>query len=942
MNSGRQVKNSPPVRASAIRQRKPHQPLPRPARLILTAMMLAVASLAPRTGRSSQAVTLVFPDTLDTPARRHVILPAMRPARKSVGLALSGGGANGFAQIGVLKALEEEQVPVDYIAGTSIGALVGGLYSSGYTAAELESIAGALPLKSLFTLDNDVPRANSYLEQKSIRDRASISIRFEGFRLVLPKSLSSAQSLTRTVDLLILNAPYHTTHDFADLPVSFRAVTTDLVSGRRVTLTSGPLSEAMRASSTIPVIYQPIERNGLRLADGGLVANLPVDELETAGAEYKIAVDTHGKMYKDGDDMDIPWKAADQAMTILTQVQYPVQLEHADMVISPDLDDHKATDISDIRHLIDIGYAKGKLLAPTIIRNLQVTHANDTDIRRFSKSIEGIGESPATIEQLRTARGIVRNATHLKAALRELLATDLFTKAHAEVDAKRRSVAFHITPLPQIRRVVVTGGPADAVSDKEVQEAFKPVIGRLYTNAMGTKALEQLVRFCRNRGYSLVEIEGTSVDEELLRVRLTPGRIESVGITRDRLLTRETPIRRELEIDTSTAFRLETAKRSVENLYGTGVFNRVSVSTESTDPVKGKQSNRMNFRLDEKPATVLRLGLRYDETSNAQVLLDFRNENLNGSANSLGGWAKVGKYNNRLNFEYSIPRIGTTPLTLSARAFYDQRDFETRQKLVTPATTQPPYAAGIQRAGVTAAFGTQIRTNGRLVADVTLQNAQAFARNPGIPYLPTENTSIASVGGRFTLDTRDNAYLPSDGRYTSIRYTSAYGVNDPQVSYWQLAGSHEENFGLSPATTLQISAIGGLSSPAIPFSERFFVGGMGNGYSYRFAGLQENDLIGNNIAVGGVQLRYKSPVQIIFPTSIIGLYNIGNVWQVRQRMSVKELVQGIGAGFVWETPLGPARLTASKAFAFQAEDVKDNADLDFSRLVIYFSLGHDF
>jgi NTE family protein len=891
---------------------------------------------------AAHSVTVVYPDTLATPVKRYAILPAMRPARKTVGLALSGGGANGFAQIGVLKALEAEGVPVDFIAGTSIGALVGGLYSAGYTAAELESIAASLPLKNIISLDNDAPRTSSYMEQKSIRDRASIAIRFDEFKLVLPKSLSSAQTLTRTVDLLILNAPYHTTHEFSDLPVSFRAVSTDLISGRRVTLTSGPLSEAMRASSTIPVIFQPIERNGLKLADGGLVANLPVDELETAGAEYKVAVDTHGKMYKDVEDMDIPWKAADQAMTILTQVQYPIQLDRADLVISPDLEDHKATDVSDIKRLIEIGYAKGRLLASTINRNIQVTHANDTDIRSFTKSLQGISEAPESMEQLRTARGIIRNSTHLKAALRELLATDLFTKAHAEIDTRQRSVVFFLTPLPRIERVEVSGGPADAVSKKEVNEAFKSITGKLYTNAMATKAMENLIRSCRNRGYCLVGIDRTSIDDGRLRIRLTSGRIDAIGITQDRKLTKETPIMRELEIDTSTAIRLDTAKKSVDNLFGTGVFNRVSLSTESLNPEKGTQASRMNIRLDEKPATVLRLGFRYDETSNAQMLLDFRNENLNGSTNSIGGWAKISQNNNRINFEYSVPKIGTTPLTLYAKAFYDQRDFETRQKILNPGSAQPPYALGIQRYGITAAFGTHITTNGRFVGDITLQNAQSYPRSEATSGFTSEKVSLASVGAQFNFDTRDNSFLPSDGRYTTIKYTSSYGIDDPELGYWQLAGSHEENFCISGDTTLQISALGGISSRTLPFSERFFLGGMGNNYSYRFIGMKENDLIGNNIAVAGAQLRYRSPVQIIFPTSFFGAYNIGNVWQVRQKMSVKELVQGIGAGLVWETPLGPARMTAAKAFAFESGDVKGKTELDFSRLVFYLSLGHDF
>ncbi|MCG8345743.1 MAG: patatin-like phospholipase family protein, partial [Chlorobiales bacterium] len=169
----------------------------------------------------------------------------MRPARKTVGLALSGGGANGMAQVGVLKALEEENIPVDAIAGTSIGAVVGGLYSAGYKAEELEKIALEVPWEKLLSLNNDAPRANTFLEQQKIRDRATIAIRFENFKLVIPKSLSSAQKLTRVLDLLTVNAPYHPAGSFSTLPVSFRAVTTDLVSGKRVTLLDGSLSEAM-------------------------------------------------------------------------------------------------------------------------------------------------------------------------------------------------------------------------------------------------------------------------------------------------------------------------------------------------------------------------------------------------------------------------------------------------------------------------------------------------------------------------------------------------------------------------------------------------------------------------------------------------------------------------------------------------------------------------
>jgi len=892
------------------------------------------------------AATVIYPDTLVTAARRYEIRPSMRPLRKTVGLALSGGGANGIAQIGVLKALEEENIPIDHIAGTSMGALVGGLYSSGYTASELESIAFSLPWQKLLSLDDETPRTNSYLEQKSIRDRASIAIRFEKFRLVMPKSLSAAQTLTRSIDLIVLNAPYHTTHSFSDLPVAFRAVTTDLISGRRVTLDSGPRSEAMRASSTIPILYQPIERDGYKLADGGLVANLPVDELDNAGAGYKVAVDTHGRMYTDGSDIDVPWKAADQAMTILTQVQYPQQLEKADLVITPEVGNHKATDFSDIRKMIDAGYAKGRLLAPVIKRNIQITGQKDTDIAGFIKTVEGIPDSADYIEQARTARAIVRSETRVRKILAELLETGLFTRAHARLDARTRKAVFILEPLPRIEHILVSGGPVDSVPKKEIDKAFEPLAGRLYTSAVATRSLENLIRLYRNRGYSLVRIDRTSVTDKTLTVHLSSGKIETVQIEQDRKLTRPLTIQREMDIDTTRAFRYADAEKTISNLYGTGVFNRVSLSTENPRKQEPEDNSTLMVRLDEKLPTVLRIGVRYDETLNAQLLLDFRNENIEGTGNSIGGWAKVGQKNNRFNFEYSIPRIGKTPLTMFTRAFFDQRDIDTRQIALIGQSglqaTGEPRSLGIQRYGITTSFGTRISKNGRLTADFTLQNAQSYIRDNIDEPFSTGNVNLASFGGAFTFDNRDSSFLPSAGRYTNIRYSSASGLFSNPEGFWQLLASHEENFFIGSSVTLQLSALAGTSSDDLPLSEKFFLGGTGNSYSYRFIGLKDSDLTGNNIAMAGATLRYQSPVQLIFPTSFILAYNIGNVWEKREQMSFRQLIQGAGTGLVWETPIGPARFTVARPFAFESEDVKDTAQIDFSETVFYFSLGHDF
>jgi len=129
----------------------------------------------------------------------------------------------------------------------------------------------------------------------------------------------------------------------------------------------------------------------------------------------------------------------------------------------------------------------------------------------------------------------------------------------------------------------------------------------------------------------------------------------------------------------------------------------------------------------------------------------------------------------------------------------------------------------------------------------------------------------------------------------------------------------------------------------VPLSEKFFLGGPGTSYSRRFIGLQENALPGNNIASAGVQLQCRPPFDIIFPTALRFNYNAGNAWESRDQIALSRLIHGIGTSLVWETPIGPARFTAAKAFSFLRQaDEPESSTLRFADTVFYFSLGHDF
>ncbi|MBV5303074.1 MAG: BamA/TamA family outer membrane protein, partial [Chlorobium sp.] len=856
----------------------------------------------------------------------------MRAARKTVGLALSGGGANGLAQIGILKAFEEEGIPVDCIAGTSMGAIIGGLYSCGYSPVELEKIVQTFPWESIISLNADYTRSNIFLEQQRIRDRASIAIRFKQLKLLIPKSLNSAQKMTGKVDLLTLNALYHSSGDFSTLPINFRAVATDLVSGMRIPLFSGSLSEAIRASSTIPILYEPIIQNNYHLVDGGLVANLPVDELESFNTDNKIAVDTHGSMYTTGEELDLPWKAADQAMTILTKLQYPAQLAKADIIITPDLGNHKATDFSNIRALIDAGYAKGKFEAKKIKLDIEKKSIGGAAIGDYAKNALLQHDNPK-VKQV--VSSILLNATDLNKTCQELLATDLFTRVFAELNKGHKTVLFHLEPLPAIKKVSVLGGPPDVLSDEDIKDCFKPLTGELYTNATGTKVLESLIKEYRKKGYSLVTITNITINSGLLEVTLSSGKPKSIEIRRDKNMTKITPITREIKIDTTRALNLLKAEESVENLYGTGVFNRVSISAEP--PYSSNRNPLLWFSLEEKPASVLRFGLRYDETNDAQILVDIRNENFGGTTSSVGGWLTTGRNSLLANIELSMPRIGASHFTMSSRIFYDQHVFNHLE------TTGNTAQYGIQKYGFNHAFGTRIRKNGQFIADITLQNAQSYAKDNTSPTLNTANSSMFSIGTQFTRDSRNNALIPTSGSYTNLRYSITTALLDNHDLFWQVSGSHEENIHLMNRVSFQLSGLLGLSSNNMLLSEKFFLGGPGTTYSQRFIGLKENALACNNMAAIGMQLGYKPSFEILFPTSLLLHYNIGNAWEQMDDISTASLLQGIGTSIIWDTPVGPARLAVSKLLPLpEHEHTAGALSSRFSDVIWYFSIGHSF
>ncbi|WP_084708738.1 patatin-like phospholipase family protein [Siansivirga zeaxanthinifaciens] len=206
---------------------------------------------------------------------------------RKVGLVLSGGGAKGLAHIGVLKVLDSLGVKVDYVAGTSMGAVIGGLYASGYSGNQLDSLFNEVDFDKL--INDDLPRVSKPFFERNNSEKYAITLPFENFKVALPSALSKGQNVYNLLAKLTLHV--NSIQDFEKLPVPFFCVATNVENGKAVFLNHGNLAQAISASAALPSLFQPVIINNEVLIDGGVVNNYPVDELRAKGMDVIIGVD---------------------------------------------------------------------------------------------------------------------------------------------------------------------------------------------------------------------------------------------------------------------------------------------------------------------------------------------------------------------------------------------------------------------------------------------------------------------------------------------------------------------------------------------------------------------------------------------------------------------------------------------------------------------------
>ena len=361
-------------------------------RLGVLSLILAVQSLAaPAVSNAQNAAAQPGAAPLSAP-------------RPRVGLVLSGGGARGAAHIGVLKILDQMRVPVDAIAGTSMGAVVGGLYASGLSARDIEKIMTSINWQDAFR--DRPPREDLTLRRK--QEDETFLVKFplgvRAGRILLPKGLIQGQGLTQMLRRLTL--PVARMSDFDQLPTRFRAVATDLESGDAVVIGSGDLTSAMRASLSAPGVFAPVEREGRLLVDGGIADNVPVDIARAMGVDVVIVVDVGFPLLPRQQLSSAP-VISSQMLAILIQRNAQAQLATLtaqDILIQPALGNASSFDFGIVARAIGVGETAARGRA----EQLAALSVSEQDMQRYVQRRESSRAPAPRIDFVRVDPGSER------------------------------------------------------------------------------------------------------------------------------------------------------------------------------------------------------------------------------------------------------------------------------------------------------------------------------------------------------------------------------------------------------------------------------------------------------------------------------------------------------------------------------------------------------
>ncbi len=693
---------------------------------------------------------------------------ALPPAASSdngqaLGLVLTGGGGRGFLQIGALKALDEAGIPLHCIVGTSMGAVIGGLYAVGYAPDQIQEELTRYTWGELF---NDSPdRLDMYTGTKEIVDRHLFQLRFRKGLPELKRSFSSGQRVTQILSRLIHRAPRRGFGHFDELLVPYRAMATDLVTGRSVALERGDLSSAMRASMSIPLLFSPVVRDSMLLIDGGITANIPVQAARALGAERVLVVDATNPLRR-AEEIREAWEVADQVIGIMQERKNREALAKADLVLRPEMGHSTLGSFDNLGEVVEEGYRAMREALPQLKQLLEEESPPDTLLPGWDLvRIEG---DPAPFRRLPP-----RQEPMGKRALRQMLieSCDWGTFQSARCDLLREVegggdtlvvLRIRTRSWPQVEESRLHFRGTRPEVELPGLEDLKGVLNR---NRLQDK-LQSLLGMLRSEGYSLCTVDSLSLAMGRLNIYLDPGRIEELRVEGLRRVSRRRVLA-EFRPGEGELFRLPVAEAGVRRLHGTNLFESVSMAL-SREPRK-----TVVIHVEEKSNPVLRFGLRWSSAREGQGFVELDHEALLAGYMRGSLYTSYGAYDRRNSLTLNSDRILSSLWTVRLELIDDQHVRHWRG--MAPATAPRRVERMEQKALLS--FGRQWQGLGTVYVDLGLRRISE-------EYAGSRQDWLAhALSLRSIVDSRDRIGLPTHGELHVVELSNVLEALGSDDSY---------------------------------------------------------------------------------------------------------------------------------------------------------------
>ncbi|MBN2541854.1 patatin-like phospholipase family protein [bacterium] len=792
-----------------------------------------------------------------------------------IGLALSGGGARGIAQIGVLSCLEENNIPVDMIAGVSMGSVIAGFYAAGYSASEIENFVLSQDWETIF--QDEPQRTNLFVTQRQEQEKFILNLRLQGLKPHLPTGLTSGQKISNLISNYLSPANLKANSDFDNLKIPLRIVTTDLYSGKEIVLKEGDLGNAIRASIGVPLLFPPLKVDSLYLVDGGLTSPIPVNVIKDEGCDYIIAVNTSADLILP-EELNSPLEIADQTTTIMMREETKDELASANIIIAPELEGHKSNHFDDIPSLIE----KGKNACDQVIDRIKHDIENESSIKKHRRfvidSIIFAAGGPMCELKCRKQNYCMRE--DIIDDLQNLYETGFYSQLKLTIfqNNDTLNLQYNLRFNHDFDSLTITGNTLFDLDTLE--KCFHLERNTPISLVEVENGIDKIIDKYNKTGHILAQVDSLRIEEGRVSFRIKEGKIANIWIEGNKH-TRNWLIKSYLPFKVGDIYNLNKVRNGIQNLYSTGLFSTVLQDIKGSD-----DGVILIIRVVENLYWLIRWGVRFDLVSQTESAVEIGDDNFLGIATRLKLYCSYGHREINTHLGYTSDRIWRTYLMNKAGVFFTQE----KSDIFKDGEILNSYYD--RRLGGEFVIGHQIFRLGTVFAELRTERINLY--NDDFEDWVTSHI----ITFRSIVDDLNKVQFPTSGRYNLTYVAYSQDIFGGHLSYLKVLGSFEY-FLTASIFTFHPFVQYGFSTGTLPYFEEFkLADGIG------FWGFREDEVRGKNTASAGIDLRLNLPYNL----KIYAGSAIGNCMGKLPKLKREELETGWGAGLGMETPAGPIKL----------------------------------